>query len=225
MNRSASGRFIYLAISMIVSLFVSGLVGATPIPAGSSSSSDIIFNVDFSSSTPSPPYDTVKVIVDLSGFGAGETLSTDFYSELNGVGLIVLVSQAGPAASVPNQFSGLADIDDGVFSIGLHLLTGGAADLTGLTVQATSDGFVTFAQLTLAPVAQVPEPDTLVLVGCALIAYVALRRKRQANRRCPDDAATGFDALHAVHVEREHVRHPRRRRHRLRADAAEEARH
>jgi hypothetical protein len=28
-----------------------------------------------------------------------------------------------------------------------------------------------------------------------------------------------------VHVEREHVRHPRRRRHRVAPDAAEEARH
>lgn len=161
--------------------FVTGLImsaWSTPSSALFLSQGDsAVGNYDISGTL----YSDVHIVIDFSGFDAGEALDRQLYSELDAMGtlLVDLSALDGPQTNLSIGY-GNADVNDGVFSILFTALLGSLE-----IVDTYAYGCLNVAQTCYEPVdgelvsrASAPEPSTLTLLGFGLVG-LALRRRRK----------------------------------------------
>jgi len=143
------------------------------------------YNIDFTGQNPPPPYDLqVNVQFVASGIDAGDFATFVFFGGLNGSGGIVEMLPDFPVAnlaiggpvSVINFIESQPQFLDGVFSITITMDQGEFNIDSGNALGADNSGFA-LMQITGQLTTAVPEPGSLALMGGALVAVLALRRR------------------------------------------------
>jgi hypothetical protein len=150
---------------------------AVLIPAGASVGNDLFFNFDFTSQLPPPPYTNQRIDLTLSGLSAAQTLTADICGDLNGVTCNQHGSVHGPAVIFSIFISGVPELDDGIFSLGLRL-DSGSADLIGLTAKEFS---ASGELASITAVNAVPEPASAALTATGLALFGLLRRRTRRS--------------------------------------------
>ena len=172
-DRLLVGRPLACGIWLAVAFFVPP---ANAIPV--TSTSEVIFNFDFSFQTPPPPYNDVFVNVYYTGLDNNESMSILSYGLLSGAGgWLNGVSFLSPSSGIQGiNYGSQTELVDGVFSLGFYL-NSGIADVSRVTATASYFG----GQITIdgvnANVTTVPEPAIAVLLGSGILGAVLSRRR------------------------------------------------
>jgi hypothetical protein len=170
-------------LTLALSLFIPAVSGATPIPL---SSSELIFNYDFTSATPPPPYDAITVTLELTDTFASDVLEIRLFPELNGVGDVypIFVNLQNDALRTIELFPYTAEYLDGVFSLTLRWVDFFPVTAVPPTLVSNIAFGVTGTERTTdqpGELVDVPEPATLSLLALGLAAAGARRARGRAE--------------------------------------------
>jgi hypothetical protein len=175
-------QFSTAAIALIVVLGASPYADATPIPTGVTPAADLIINFDLTGTTPSPPFTSGSFVLFFANVVAGTNGVIDFFGDLNGASFINQLYAGGiPTNSLTAIISSaspfLAGLADGTFSVGIRL-TSGSGDLLSSSAQGCAGAAAPICTADIpGRIVTVPEPATLLLLACSLVALGVARRK------------------------------------------------
>jgi len=179
-------------VTLALALLVPQFAVADPIPVGNSLADDLVFNFDFTGATPAAPYDVIAVILNavLTGpdpYAVVIDLTPEF--DLMGSSLLTLTlpSISSPSnllvtITLSNVLLSFPGFDDGIFSAGIRTNLPGAT-LTSIGASGTNQ----LGQSTglIAPINDVPEPSTVLLLAFGLLVAYAMRRHQTQRRPSP----------------------------------------
>jgi len=178
--RSAAG-IVTLALALLAPQFA--VADPVPIPVGNSLADDLVFNFNFTGATPAAPYDEISVIVNFVLTGLDPYVVVfDLTPEFDLMGSS-LITSTSPTLSSPsnvvatitlsNVLQFFPGFEDGIFSAGIRTNLPGATltsiNASGTTQSGQSTGLI-------APINNVPEPSTLLLLAIGLLVAYATRR-------------------------------------------------